>query len=64
MAKVTITSSTTNLVLTWTAPDNRGSTLLGYEVRLLDKNDNTFKDLPSICDYSSGLTCTLSMDTA
>ena len=64
MNQIVISSSGTNLVLTWTAPDNRGSTITGYEVRLLDKNDNTFKDLPSICDYSLGLTCTFSMDTA
>lgn len=62
---MSVTSSGVNLVLTWIAPDNRGSPITAYEVRLLDKNDNTFKTV-GICDYSSliTLTCSFTMSTA
>lgn len=60
-----ITTSTSNLVITWAAPNNRGSAITNYEVRVLNMINNVFESNVGLCDYTNVavMTCTIPMTT-
>jgi len=64
---VSLTLVSTNVVISWTAPNNRGDTITKYRVTFLDKADSLYKEVASFCGLaaSSPLTttsCTVPME--
>ena len=62
----TLTLSNTYVVITWVAPNNRGSAITKYRVTFLDKADNTYKEVESFCglsesSHTTGTTCAVPM---
>ena len=60
-AAPTTTNDKTNIVIEWTAPDNGGSEITGYEVRILHKDGINDSVETNNCDMSAStlLTCTI-----
>jgi hypothetical protein len=65
MLPVVISTSSNNLVITWAAPDTRGSVITAFEVRVLNMNSNVFEANIGICDYTAlaTTTCSISMSS-
>lgn len=63
MDPVTVTESGTNVVLTWTAPDDHSSTITAYDIQFL-KSDGTYGSGTGTCDGTDAtlLTCSMAMN--
>ena len=63
-AAPTTTNDKTNIVIEWTAPDNGGSEITGYEVRILHKDGLNDSVETNNCDMSAStlLTCTIPVE--
>lgn len=55
----TVSTSGSNVVITWTVPNSNGSPILGYNIKLLNNLTGNFEEDESYCNGAS----TLSMIT-
>ena len=53
MLPVTISNSSNNLLITWSAPNARGSAITHYEVKVLNMINNVFEANIGICDFTN-----------
>lgn len=66
MSPLTITQTSTNAVLTWTAATNNGNGISAYKILLYNRGTNTYTEYAPLCDGSqtnviSALSCTIAI---
>lgn len=61
MSPVLTSISSTSIVFQWVAPNDNGSPLISYKVEFLNKNENLYNQIQTLCDPILATTCTIQM---